>query len=72
MWSAGQPDAISITIYRLGYVTMTNGAISVYSDKAASNALTQIQLQTYSDGFLNNKVVATNKLSQIDLFHPVE
>lgn len=72
LWSAGQPDAISITIYRLGYVTMTNGAISVYSDKAASNALTQIQLQTYSDGFLNNKVVATNKLSQIDLFHPVE
>jgi hypothetical protein len=72
LWSAGQPNAISVTVHRLGYVTMTNGAISVHTDKVASDTLTQVELQKFGDSFLNNRIMATDKLSQSDLFHPID
>jgi hypothetical protein len=71
LWSAGQPNTISVTVHRIGYVTMTNGAISVLPATISTNNITQVQLQKYGDSFLNNKIVPTDKLPQTDLFHPL-
>jgi len=64
LWSAGEPNMISVTFHRVGYVTITNGAISVQPDTISANNKTQVQLQKHSDGFLNNKIIPTDKLLQ--------
>jgi hypothetical protein len=70
LWSAGQPNTISVTFHKIGYVTMTNGAISVIRSTISAN-ITQVQLQKYGDDFLNNKIVPTDKLSHTNLFQPL-
>jgi len=67
---AGIPGAISISICRIGYVTMCNGVVSCYKDTASSSAAISIQLSTHGDGFLYNKLVPPTELSQANLFSP--
>ncbi len=67
LWSAGKPNAISVSVNRIGYVTITNGSISVYEDVDNKAAIAQIQLDNYEDGFLHNTVPA-DKLSQTNPF----
>ncbi|MEJ2272303.1 MAG: hypothetical protein P8X91_07470, partial [Candidatus Bathyarchaeota archaeon] len=71
LWNAGKPNTILVTHHRIGYVTMTNGTISVQPDVISSNNKPQIQLQKYDNGFLKNKIVPTDKLSQINRFQPL-
>jgi len=71
LWSAGKPNTISVTIHRIGYVTMTNGAISVQPDTESVNNKTQVQLQEYDDGFLKNEIVPTDQLAQKNRFQPL-
>ncbi|MCW4018719.1 MAG: hypothetical protein NWF00_08620 [Candidatus Bathyarchaeota archaeon] len=70
LWSAGQPNTISVTVHRLGYITMTDGVISVIPDDTIAS-LTQVQLQNYGASFLTNKIVPADQLSQINLFNPI-
>lgn len=72
LWSAGQPNTISITIHRIGCVTMKNGAISVQSDSVGTNNKTQVQLQQYKDGFLKNEIVPIDELTTINRFQPFD
>ena len=67
--AAGIPSTISVTVHRIGYVTMTNGVISIYTD-AISNNIASIQLDKYQNGFLYNNIVPTPELPQINLFEP--
>lgn len=69
--SAGIPKAISVTVYRIGYVTMSNGSVSIYKDSATNNVKASVQLDNYGDGFLHNKLVPAEKLPQTDLFEPI-
>ncbi|MEM2969088.1 MAG: hypothetical protein QXJ76_07285 [Candidatus Bathyarchaeia archaeon] len=69
--SAGIPKAISVEVYRIGYITMTNGSVTIHEDPAAdSKPVAYAQLTRYGDGFIYNTIVPTEQLSQIDLFHP--
>jgi hypothetical protein len=72
LWSAGKPNTISVTVRRIGCVTMDGGSISVRADVASANA--ELQVQKFGDGFLYNKVVPADKLAQTklqtDLFQP--
>ncbi|MEM3378050.1 MAG: hypothetical protein QXV09_02935 [Candidatus Bathyarchaeia archaeon] len=69
--SAGIPNAISVEVYRIGYITMTNGSVTIHEDPAAdSKPVAYAQLTRYGDGFIYNTIVPTEQLSQIDLFHP--
>jgi len=72
LWSEGQPNAISVTFHRIGFVTMTNGVISVQPDTISANNKTQVQLQGYDNGFLKNEIVPMDELSQRNRFQPVE
>jgi hypothetical protein len=68
--TAGNPHAISITVQRIGYITISNGAVSLYEDQPGKDATASAQLSNHSNGFLHNKIVPENKLPQTDLFHP--
>lgn len=72
LWSAGKPNAISVTFHRIGCVTMTNGVISVQPDSISANNKTQVQLQEFDHGFLKNKIVPTDKLAQKNRFQPLK
>ena len=70
LWDNGKPNAISITVDRIGYVTTSNGSVSVYKDEATKRA-TAAQLSDYEDGFLYNNVVSAAKLSEANLFDAI-
>jgi hypothetical protein len=71
LWTAGKPNTISVTVQRIGYITMSEGVVSIYKDQPTSNAKAMVQLSTHQDGFLHNKIVPTAELPQTDLFHPI-
>ena len=69
--SAGMPNAISVEVRRIGYVTVTNGSVALYEDAISANEpVAYAQLSKYEDGFIYNTLVPTEQLSQIDLFDP--
>lgn len=72
LWSAGQPNAISVTIQRIGYVTISNGSVSLYKNPSNNTATATAQLSNYGNGFLYNSLVPADKLQQINLFHPIQ
>ncbi|HDQ05369.1 MAG TPA: hypothetical protein ENN36_01430 [Candidatus Bathyarchaeota archaeon] len=69
--SAGTPNAISVEVYRIGYITMTNGSVTIHEDDVTDNKpVAYAQLSNHEDGFIHNNIVPTEQLPQIDLFHP--
>jgi hypothetical protein len=70
LWRAGVPNAISVTVQRIGYITVSDGSVSVYKD-SSDNITTMKQLSDYENGFLYNSLVSAEKISQTDLFHPI-
>jgi len=74
LWSAGKPNTISVTVRRIGWVTMNGGSISVRADVTNANA--ELQFQKFGDGFLYNKIVPADNLlrkeRQTDLFQPFD
>jgi hypothetical protein len=70
LWSKGKPDAISVSYYRIGYVSMINGAVLVQPDIESVNYKSQVQLQENNGGFLKNNIIPTDQLPQTDMFKP--
>ena len=70
LWNFGRPNAISVSVCRIGYVTIMNGIISVQPDKQISRNVLQVQLSGFGNSFLRNTVVPEDSLTQIDLFNP--
>jgi hypothetical protein len=69
--SAGTPNEITVEVYRIGYITMTNGSITIHEDTKTDNKpVTSAQLSKYKDGFIHNNIVPTEQLPQTDLFNP--
>jgi hypothetical protein len=71
LWTAGEPNSISVSVQRVGYIAMNDGSVSIYNDATTSNAKAVAQLSSYQDGFINNNLIPASQLSQTDLFHPV-
>jgi hypothetical protein len=69
LWDAGIPNAISISINRIGYVTINRNTTTVYVDAKPTSVATA-HLSNFGTGFLDNKLVPTVKLPQTNLFHP--
>jgi hypothetical protein len=67
--AAGIPSTVSVTVHRIGYITMAKGFISTQMD-AISNNIASIQLGKYQNGFLYNNLVPMPELPQINLFEP--
>lgn len=68
LWSAGQPNSISVTFHRIGCVSMTNGVVAIQPDTQSINCKKQVQLQEHNDGFLKNNLLSADELSQNNRF----
>jgi len=68
--SKGIPNEVTVAVYRLGYVTMSKGEVTLYQDAIAEKPVAQVELSKYDTGFLYNRIVPSEQLGQIDLFHP--
>ena len=71
LWSAGNPESISVAVYRIGYIKMSNDSVVVYNEQPNSNAVDVKQLNTYGNGLVYNNLVPADKLPQVDLFSPI-
>jgi len=69
LWSAGEPNTITVSIRRIGWIT-SNGISSSTIRDASSETIAQVQLEKFGDGFIYNTIVSQRKLSQIDLYLP--
>lgn len=70
LWSKGQPNIVSVTVQRIGYLTINNDSVSVYRDSPDRNSTATAQLTSHGNGFLHNDIVPVNKLANTDLFYP--
>jgi len=71
LFSAGKPNAISVIIYRIGYITITNDSVSIFEEPLSSGPKEIIQLDAYENGFLYNDLIPSAQLSQKNLFQPI-
>jgi hypothetical protein len=71
LWSAGKPNTISVTVQRIGYVTINNGSVILHRDTLNQVAAVTANLSNYGNGFLYNDLAPVSKLQTIDLFHPI-
>jgi hypothetical protein len=69
LWSAGEPNTITLSVHRIGIISVNGKFVSTTTDVSSQN-LVQIQLEKYGDGFLYNTIIPQHELSQIDLFYP--
>jgi hypothetical protein len=70
LWTKGQPDVVSVTVQRMGYLTISNDSVSVFKDPSGRDSTATAQLSRYGTGFLHNNIVTADKLASTDLFHP--
>jgi hypothetical protein len=71
LWDSGKPNSISVTVGRIGYVTMNDDeSIAIYKDTLIKTLATA-SLNNYYDGFLYNTIVLPSKLPETNLFQPV-
>ncbi len=72
LWTEGQPNAISVSVHRLGNIATTNGVISVQPDMTGIQRQTITQLAAVNQTFLIKTIVPNDKLSQVNAFEPIK
>lgn len=70
LYSAGKPNVVTVTVYRIGYITTKNGLVTIYDDPLNGNPKETVQLSNYQNGFLHNDMIPLAKLPQTNLFQP--
>jgi len=71
LFSAGKPNAVSVTVYRIGYITITNGSVTLFEDPPNKTPTDMVQLGNYESGFLHNDLMPSAQLPQENLFQPI-
>ena len=72
LWSAGKPNTISITVQRIGYITITGNVITLYKDQSNTPPAAVTQLGHYNKDFIHNDLIPPAQLPDIDRFNPVD
>jgi len=73
LWENGSPTNITLTLRREGWWTSKAdplATVNTVRDPEADEVLMQVQLETFGDGFLYNKIVPQNQLAGMDPFNP--
>jgi hypothetical protein len=68
--SKGQPSSITVMAYRIGYVTMQNGSVSIYGDNSIDDVKTTVQLPKTGNVFFYDKIVSSDEVPQT-LYRPI-
>jgi hypothetical protein len=69
LWSAGEPNAITVSVHRIGWIAL-NGTVTS-TTLASPEDTVQVSLAKSGEGFLYNKI-PQDKMSQKDAFHPID
>ncbi len=69
VWSDGKPKSVTVTVYRIGYETITDNSFTLYNE-TSEPAVATASLSAYGNGFLFNQMVPTSQLPQTNLFYP--
>ena len=70
LWNAGEPNSISVSVRRLGWIVANDSSILTFTNTERDENVAQIHLQKFGDGFIYNKIIPADELLQIDLFKP--
>jgi hypothetical protein len=70
LWSGGKPDTISVNIRILGWITINGDSVSTTANDQKNTNVKRINFQNFNNGFIYNKIVPNDQLSQVDLFNP--
>jgi len=70
LWTDGSPTSVTLTLRRLGWWTVKDGSITSSDSPQRDEVLLQVQLETFADGFLYNKMVPQNQMTGMDPFNP--
>jgi hypothetical protein len=65
----GKPETVFVRVSRLGLVTLKDGSsdVDVLSEPVV---VAEVQLEKFGDGFLYNRIIPEEQLTEIDLFEP--
>jgi hypothetical protein len=69
LWSKGEPQTITIKIYRMGWATAQCSKFSSIREQPP-HPLLEVQLEKYGEGFLHNTVIPKSQLTKINLLSP--
>lgn len=69
LWSKGEPQTITINVYRLGWATAQGNNFSSIREEPL-HPLLEVQLKKYENGFLYNTVIPKSQLTKINLLSP--
>jgi hypothetical protein len=72
LWSNGKPNTITVTVHRIGWITLTGNSVATFKNVNDKVNIQQVQLGAFGSGFVYNKIVPDDELSQIDLLHPLD
>jgi len=64
----GEPEMITISVRRLGWITFNGDSIVV--TLANGEEIASVQLEKFGNGFLYNNLLSEDQLSKIDLLNP--
>jgi hypothetical protein len=70
LWIDGSPTGITLTLRRIGWWTVKDGSLTTSDNPQRDEVLLQVQLETFGEGFLYNKMVPQNQLAGMDPFNP--
>ncbi len=71
LFGAGEPNAVSVTVYRIGYITIANGSVTVFEDPLNKTPTDMVLLGNYNNGFLYNNLMPSAQLPQENLFKAI-
>jgi hypothetical protein len=69
LWSHGKSNTISVTVQRIGYITISNGSVSTHKDEQNKPATATSTLSKYGNAFLNNHLVPESKLPRTNMYN---
>jgi len=70
LWSNGVPNAIDITLRRIGWLTVQSDSTSSVPNPTSDVILLNVKLEKFGDGFLYNKLVPQDQLARMNPFSP--
>jgi hypothetical protein len=68
LWNYGEPNTITISIRRTGWITLKGSVASNIT--ASTDDIAQVTLEKFNEGFLYNQLVPKDKLSLVNPFNP--
>jgi hypothetical protein len=72
LWSAGEPNSITVSIQRIGWIALNGTSSSIISPSPLDSVQAQISLPKLDEGFQFNAITQNEMSKDADVFHPID